>query len=377
MGTEGIHILIIEAHPTPVYCDDKLCNHAYSYVADESTNHKNGMVFEFNMPMNCNDSLVDDHDSANSMCPLQESNGLEVVWSFLGHTALACEVQPQEKQSTNKPEQLQNGRPHSTYLNLDEFRNITKKEKGWGFRSRIVNISHRLEHDGTEHNYASASKGAKVLAHNKGAKGASNILGKDHNKYLRNPCSIREKFIVIELAEEILVDVVKIANFEHYSSNFKEFNLSGSLIYPTETWFPLGNFVASNVKHIQSFKPPEPKWIRYLKLNLLSHYGSEFYCTLSVLEVYGVDAIKQMLEDLIVTPKEPAPNKLLKLNSTALPFIKPEPSSIDGRGSGALQNGVEIAGKGIESLNDVQKLNIDLTMNPVAPTKIPDSCNGS
>lgn len=39
--------------------------------------------------------------------------------------------------------------------------------------------------------------------------------------------------------------------------------------------------------------------MRYLKLNLLSHYGFEFYCTLSVVEVYGVDAVERMLEDLI------------------------------------------------------------------------------
>ncbi|ONK70514.1 uncharacterized protein A4U43_C05F34490 [Asparagus officinalis] len=32
---------------------------------------------------------------------------------------------------------------------------------------------------------------------------------------------------------------------------------------------------------------------------MVSHYGSEFYCTLSVVEVYGVDAVERMLEDLI------------------------------------------------------------------------------
>ena len=82
--------------------------------------------------------------------------------------------------------------------------------------------------------------------------------------------------------------------------------LSGSLTYPTETWIPLGNFTADNVKHAQRFNLLEPKWVRYMRLQLASHYGSEFYCTLSFLEVYGVDAIEKMLEDFIVVPDEPA-----------------------------------------------------------------------
>ncbi|KAK4744910.1 hypothetical protein SAY87_011222 [Trapa incisa] len=139
-------------------------------------------------------------------------------------------------------------------LNLTEFRSTRSQEKGLGVPTWLVNITHRLELDGSGYNYASASKGAKVVAHNKETKGTSNILGKDHDKYLRNPCSAGAKFVVIELAEDTLVDVVRIANFEHYSSNFKDFKLSGTLSYPTETWTPLGNFVAQNIKHIQSFK---------------------------------------------------------------------------------------------------------------------------
>ncbi|KAI3929353.1 hypothetical protein MKX01_006589 [Papaver californicum] len=147
---------------------------------------------------------------------------------------------------------------------------------------QLGNITHRLEPDGTEYNYASASKGAKVLGHNKETKGASNILGKDQDKYLRNPCFVGDKFVVIELYEETLVDAIKLANFEHHSSNFKDFEFSGSLTYPTETWTPLGKFVAANVKHAQRFMLTEPKWLRYMRLKLLSHYGSEFYCTLGV-----------------------------------------------------------------------------------------------
>lgn len=188
---------------------------------------------------------------------------------------------------------------HAVPQGLDEF-----KHKALNSKSRTVNdqaggIKHRVEPGGADYNYASASKGAKVLAYNKEAKGASNILGRDQDKYLRNPCSAEEKFVVIELSEETLVDTIQIANFEHYSSNLKDFELSSSLVYPTDTWAKLGNFTAVNAKHAQRFVLQEPKWVRYLKLNLLSHYGSGFYCTLSVVEVYGVDAVEKMLEDLV------------------------------------------------------------------------------
>ncbi|XP_024031602.1 SUN domain-containing protein 4 [Morus notabilis] len=184
-------------------------------------------------------------------------------------------------------------------LGLDEFKSKTYNSKSKSGNGQAGGIKHRVEPGGKEYNYASASKGAKVLAFNKEAKGASNILGKDEDKYLRNPCSAEEKFVVIELSEETLVDSIEIANFEHYSSNLKDFELLGSLVYPTDEWVKLGEFRANNVKLAQRFVLSEPKWVRYLKLNLLSHYGSEFYCTLSVIEVYGVDAVERMLEDLI------------------------------------------------------------------------------
>ncbi|KAL3652816.1 hypothetical protein CASFOL_002497 [Castilleja foliolosa] len=273
--------------------------------------------------MEINVSLIINPSPHHDTFPNQESPNVgtseleELIPMFLDYYSFTCRINPQKHGPEAEPESHQNGRIQLTYLNLDDFKYISRQEKPHSPR-QIVNITHRLEPDGTPYNYASASKGAKVVAHNKEAKGANNILGKDHDKYLRNPCSVPGKFFIIELSDETLVDAVKIANFEHYSSNFKDFELSGSLVYPSETWDVLGSFVAANSKHVQCFKLPEPKWVRYLKLKLLSHYGSEFYCTLSVVEVYGVDAIEQMLEDLIVTSPEAS------TNSTTVPVLLPE-----------------------------------------------------
>lgn len=186
-----------------------------------------------------------------------------------------------------------------TPVGLDEFKKKASNEKDRPTSNQFGIITHRREPGGSEYNYAAASKGAKILAHNKEVKAVQSILDKNQDKYLRNPCSAEEKFVVIELSEETLVDTVAIANFEHYSSNLRDFELFSSLVYPTDDWVLLGNFTAGNVKHVQRFTLQEPKWARYLKLRFLSHYGSEFFCTLSTVEVYGVDAIERMLEDLI------------------------------------------------------------------------------
>lgn len=211
---------------------------------------------------------------------------------------------------------------------LDEFKSKTITVKESSVEGQGGTVAHRVEPGGKEYNYASASKGAKVLSYNKEAKGASNILDKDKDKYLRNPCSTEEKYVIIELSEETLVATIQIANFEHYSSNLKDFELQSSLVYPTDSWVKLGNFTAANVKHAQRFALQEPKWARYLKLNLISHYGSEFYCTLSVLEVYGVDAVEKMLEDLISVQD----NQLQKdeqISETEAPAQSSEPVSDD------------------------------------------------
>lgn len=227
-----------------------------------------------------------------------------VVLANTNHETVAFEEEGAGKR-TNSPIQSKNENSKNDRLHgaippgLDEFKNKALNSRSRHVTGEAGSVSHRVEPGGEEYNYASASKGAKVLAYNKEAKGASNILTRDKDKYLRNPCSTEGKFVIIELSEETLVETVMVANFEHHSSNLKDFELLGSHVYPTESWIKLGNFTAANVKHEQSFPLADPKWVRYIKLNLLSHHGAEFYCTLSMLELYGVDAIEEMLEDMV------------------------------------------------------------------------------
>lgn len=355
--------------------DDLFSGIANSSVPHKVANVADGMSSELNVSVKLSPSTLKNEVASNSSCSTpRQGMKQELVFYLLGYTGLVCEMPEQFEQRTKKLEDKFHGNSTSgraAHLNIDEFQNMTKHlhEKKPNGLSQRVNITHRFELDGTEYNYASAAKGAKVVAHNKEAKGASNILGKDHDKYLINPCSVGGKFVVVELAEEILVDAVKIANFEHYSSNFKDFELWGSLDYPTETWDDLGHFVAANVKHAQTFYLPEPKLIRYLSLSLISHYGSEHYCTLSVLEVYGVDAIELLLEDLIDTSAEPAPShQVSEPNSTVAPSAKPEAANL-GKKGGDVQNG-DSAGKGPEMVDNGQSLHVESKQNTVVMGKI-------
>ncbi|KAK1286677.1 hypothetical protein QJS10_CPB20g01823 [Acorus calamus] len=246
------------------------------------------------------DSAFLNQHLTNSRCSTPNTNELKeiILDNLRPETDLECGVHKKEQDDGNPSVGT---RRSGQQKNDDPSKTIQEKSTN----NQHGNISHRLEPDGAEYNYASALKGAKVLAHNKEAKGAGNILGRDKDKYLRNPCSANEKYVVIELSDETLVDVFQIVNLEHYSSNFKDFELLGSLNYPTESWETFGRFTGENVKHMQRFMLPEPKWARYVKLILRSHYGSEFYCTLSFVEVFGVDAIERMLEDMMMMPAEP------------------------------------------------------------------------
>ncbi|XP_056162009.1 SUN domain-containing protein 4 isoform X2 [Syzygium oleosum] len=256
------------------------------------------------------ESSVDSNDDAGFKVPKGESHSAEGNTRNSPSTKESPETESLGSNYVSRKDTMATDRlSRAVPLGLDEFKSKSYSSKSKSGTGTSEGITHRVEPGGAEYNYASAAKGAKVLAYNKEAKGALNILCRDKDKYLRNPCSAEGKFVVIELSEETLVDTIEIANFEHYSSNLKEFELLGSLVYPTDTWINLGNFTAANVKQAQRFALPEPKWVRYLKLNLVSHHGYEFYCTLSILEAYGVDAVERMLEDLISVPENSLANQ--------------------------------------------------------------------
>lgn len=144
-------------------------------------------------------------------------------------------------------------------------------------------------------NYASVDCAATVVKTNSDAKGASAILTEVKDLYLINQCATPNKFIVVELCQDVLISSIVMGNFELFSSMFRTVRFSVSDRFPAvDGWHELGQFEAENRRDVQSFTIENPLiWSRYLKIEILSHYGNEFYCPLSILRVHGTN----MMED--------------------------------------------------------------------------------
>lgn len=144
-------------------------------------------------------------------------------------------------------------------------------------------------------NYASSDCAATVVSTNSDAKGASAILKEIKDSYLLNKCSTPNKFVVIELCQDILVSRVVMGNFELFSSMFKSVKFSVSESFPVNTeWKELGVFEASNIRDLQTFDIENPLiWARYLRIDILSHFDNEFYCPISLVRVHGTTMIEE------------------------------------------------------------------------------------
>ncbi|MEQ2290617.1 hypothetical protein AMECASPLE_005014 [Ameca splendens] len=159
-------------------------------------------------------------------------------------------------------------------------------------------------------NYASVECGAKILGSNPEAKSTSAILKENMDLYMLNPCSTKIWFI-IELCEPIQLKQLDIANFELFSSTPKDFLVSISDRYPTNKWLKLGTFHARDERTVQSFPLDEhlyAKYVKmftkYIKVDLVSHFGSEHFCPLSLIRVFGTSMVEEYEE--IADPSERA-----------------------------------------------------------------------
>ncbi|KAI0883438.1 uncharacterized protein GGS22DRAFT_167002 [Annulohypoxylon maeteangense] len=138
--------------------------------------------------------------------------------------------------------------------------------------------------------YASFDAGATIKKANPGAKNPKAILVENKDSYMLLECAMKNKFVIVELSDDILVDTVVIANFEFFSSMLRHFRVSVSDRYPVkeEKWKVLGTFQARNSRNIQPFLVSNPQiWAKYLRLEVLTHYGNEYYCPVSLLRVHG------------------------------------------------------------------------------------------
>jgi Sad1 / UNC-like C-terminal len=211
-------------------------------------------------------------------------------------------------------------------------------------------------------NYASFDCAATILKTNSKSSGSSAVLVENKDRYMLNECSVENKFLILELCEDILIDTIVLANFEFFSSIFRTFRVSVSDRYPVrlEKWKVLGTFEARNTREVQAFLIVNPLiWAKYVRIEFLTHYGNEFYCPLSLVRVHGTtmledyrhdedDAVTETYdsaetvvpeanaemqveeENLTgVTQQDPAPAVSMSTVDSAIPSSKPTTSSLN------------------------------------------------
>ncbi|KAK0738578.1 UNC-like C-terminal-domain-containing protein [Schizothecium vesticola] len=138
--------------------------------------------------------------------------------------------------------------------------------------------------------FSSFDAGATVLKTSPGAKNPKAILVENKDTYMLLECNTKNKFVIVELSDDVLVDTVVLANFEFFSSMIRKFRVSVSDRYPVklDKWVELGIFEARNARDIQPFLIQHPRiYTKYIRVEFLTHYGNEYYCPVSLLRVHG------------------------------------------------------------------------------------------
>ncbi|KAH8895178.1 hypothetical protein GQ53DRAFT_744633 [Thozetella sp. PMI_491] len=170
--------------------------------------------------------------------------------------------------------------------------------------------------------FSSFDAGATVLKSSPGAKSPNSILVENKDSYMLLECHTKNKYVIVELSDDILVDTVVLANYEFFSSMIRKFRVSVSARYPVklDKWVDLGTFQARNSRDIQAFLIPHPQiYTKYIRIEFLTHYGTEYYCPVSLLRVHGTrmldtwkepdnspeDYIEDTVEAPVQEPKEP------------------------------------------------------------------------
>ena len=72
--------------------------------------------------------------------------------------------------------------------------------------------------------------------------------------------------------------------------------------FPSDEWRCLGTMLASNEREIQSFplRADESIYAKYVRVEMISHYGSEHFCPLSLLRVIGASMMEVNMRSFVM-----------------------------------------------------------------------------
>lgn len=102
-------------------------------------------------------------------------------------------------------------------------------------------------------NFASEDCSARIHKTHKGAQSAFSLLSRKKDKYMLSPCSAKDKFVIMELCDDIRIDTIQLANFEFFSGVFRDIRISVTQQYlsDTEGWTEVGTYQAKNSRGVQ------------------------------------------------------------------------------------------------------------------------------
>ena len=118
------------------------------------------------------------------------------------------------------------------------------------------------------------------------AKNAHHLISRSNDEYLLSECS-KQVWFTIELCETIKVVRFELENHELYAGSPRELGISVATKYSTSArnWVALGNFTSTGQKKAaESFENPRGNVFgKFVRVEILSYYGEEHYCTLTSL----------------------------------------------------------------------------------------------
>ncbi|KAG6453989.1 SUN domain-containing ossification factor isoform X2 [Manduca sexta] len=227
--------------------------------------------------------------------PVHETRLIEDAFPSTTAEPEVAESQPDEQKEPEienipvKPETPQEDIPSFSEWAQKQLAEAEKKDT-------VLNHSSQPSHSNTNFsskstklrskNYASLACGAKIVAVNPEAGSASSILSPNRDEYMLNTCNSRIWFVV-ELCEAVQAQKIEIANFELFSSTPKDIAVYFSDRFPTRDWASVGQFTAQDMRDVQSFDLFPHLFGKFIKVEMLSHHGSEHYCPISLFKVYG------------------------------------------------------------------------------------------
>lgn len=160
-----------------------------------------------------------------------------------------------------------------------------------------------------KYNYASPDCSARIHSSSPLTQHAPSLLHKSRDRYMLTPCRASEHWVVVELCDEIRIEAIEIAVWEFFSGVVRQVQVSvggedegggdvggdvgEDVAGRGHGWKQVGSFIGKNVRGPQTFTLPQPTaFHRFIRLDFSSYYGSEYYCPVSSLKVYGMNQME-------------------------------------------------------------------------------------